>query len=139
MRFGWGGVDFVQISALAVVKVVFLAGCVLALAHNYVGLARVLRGNDLSYGLYLYHLPLFATLSGFGLVGSGHLWGVGFGGALALAALSWFLIERRFLRLKSTLERRVPSLGRGRREEYAAPRMHLHRGEVPGRDAPFRR
>jgi peptidoglycan/LPS O-acetylase OafA/YrhL len=87
-----------------------LAGTVLAFAHSHVSLARVLRGNDLSYGLYLYHLPFFATLSALGVVGRGYLWVVGFGGALSLAALSWFLVERRFLRLKSTLEKRMPSM-----------------------------
>ncbi len=45
--FGACGVDFVHLSALCVLKMVFLAGSVLALAHSHVGLARVLRGNDL--------------------------------------------------------------------------------------------
>jgi peptidoglycan/LPS O-acetylase OafA/YrhL len=108
--FGASGLDFVQISGLAVLKMGLLAGTVLAFAHSHVGLARVLRGNDLSYGLYLYHLPFFATLSALGVVGRGYLWVVGFGGALSLAAFSWFLVERRFLRLKSTLEKRMPSM-----------------------------
>jgi len=113
VRFAAGGVDFVQISALAVVKVVFLAGCVLALAHSCFGLARVLRGIELSYVLYLYHVPLFATLSGFGLARSGYSSGVGFGGALALAALSWFLNERRFLRLKAEPRARAAQRAHG--------------------------
>ncbi|HXZ03099.1 MAG TPA: acyltransferase [Stellaceae bacterium] len=101
-------VDFIHITALAVLKVVLLAGVVLAFAHSYKGLASILRGNDFSYGLYLYHMPLFWTLMGFGLVQRAYLWPVCFGGAFALAALSWFLIERRCLRLKPSSTRKLP-------------------------------
>jgi peptidoglycan/LPS O-acetylase OafA/YrhL len=104
-------VDYMHITPLSVVKIVLLAGSVLAFAHSHKGLARVLRGNDLSYGLYLFHLPLFWTLRGFGVAAEAYLWPVAYGGAFALAALSWVLVERSCLRLKPSPAREtLPAL-----------------------------
>src|SRR4051794_19993976 len=49
---------------------------VIAFAHSWTGLARRLRGVDLSYGIYLYHMPFVATLHYGGFVGTGWLWPV---------------------------------------------------------------
>jgi len=65
---------------------------------------RTLRGNDLSYGIYLYHMLVINAV-----VASG--WKAGAGAAFAvvgfttliLAAISWRLVEGPALRLKSIL------------------------------------
>lgn len=82
-----------------------LAGVVLSFAYTWRGAAAVLRGSDLSYGIYLYHMPIVVTL---GLLGYGRdasVWLVLVGGSLVLAALSWYLIERPALRLKEGARR----------------------------------
>ena len=63
-------------------------------------------GVDLSYGLYLFHLPFPFGMYYAGKGGS--LWYVAASMviAFALAALSWFLVERPALRLKRVLDRR---------------------------------
>jgi len=80
-----------------------LAGLVLALALNRPRTAKkVLKGNDISYGIYIYHMPIinlfiylaipvtiFSAIGAIGIV-------------FAIAYLSWILIERPALRLKKT-------------------------------------
>jgi peptidoglycan/LPS O-acetylase OafA/YrhL len=95
-----GGNAINAISALMLFAVV-LAACYTRpmIAH------RLLRGNDISYGIYLYHAPILNTV--LELQSNGH----SFGGAVPTAFLilaataasaiaSWVLIERPLLRLK---------------------------------------
>jgi peptidoglycan/LPS O-acetylase OafA/YrhL len=62
---------------------------------------RLLRRNDLSYGVYLYHWPVIVLLvfTGVAVGLRGGLLAVSV--ALALAAASWWLIERPALRCRS--------------------------------------
>jgi peptidoglycan/LPS O-acetylase OafA/YrhL len=88
------------------ILVVLLAGAVLSCAYTCPGLSdRLLRRNDISYGLYIYHMPVINGFVAFGLAGA--IWNLA--GALAVAAgcatLSWLLIERHALRLKSVVIR----------------------------------
>jgi peptidoglycan/LPS O-acetylase OafA/YrhL len=62
--------------------------------------SRVLHRNDISYGMYIYHMPIFNFLL---MVTAGVGWGVagiGTAATLAVAILSWRLIERPALGLK---------------------------------------
>jgi peptidoglycan/LPS O-acetylase OafA/YrhL len=78
-----------------------LAGLVLSAAFTQPGLARrLLRGHDLSYGLYLVHMPVLNLFLHSGLQ-------PGYGGmaacltiSLGLAAASWRFLERPILRRK---------------------------------------
>lgn len=78
-----------------------LAMVVLSAAFSAPGLAAAgLRGHDISYGLYLVHMPLINAAVEAGLTGR---WRFGLGVAAAcyaLALLSWLAIERPALRLK---------------------------------------
>lgn len=95
-------VNFTLFDGFALLQVPLLAAAVLAFAHSFDGLAaRLLRGNDFSYGLYLYHMPVIATLAAFGIRGHWWLWVATPAIALTLAAASWFFIERPCLRLKA--------------------------------------
>ena len=60
----------------------------------------LLRRNDVSYGVYIYHMLVINTLVQFGLVG---LWRYGALCALAVAAVSfasWRLVEKPALSAK---------------------------------------
>jgi peptidoglycan/LPS O-acetylase OafA/YrhL len=90
----------VHATTMAIVVYPFLALVVFAAAFSIDGLARrVLNGNDLSYGIYIYHMPVIYALMHVGLTGYS-----GFSVAWiivgALAAMSWFLVESPMLRLK---------------------------------------
>ena len=81
-----------------------LAAVVIAAAYSYRSLAtRWLRGHDISYGMYLYHMPivnLIVVLTP-GLRGPAALV-VCIVATLSLAGVSWWLVERPALRLKPT-------------------------------------
>ncbi|WP_439926192.1 acyltransferase family protein [Nitrobacter sp. JJSN] len=90
---------------IAVLTAPTLAAVTLSAAHTLPGLSqRLLRGNDFSYGAYLYHRPFIHAVTGVGLTG----W-IGFAATAALTAsgsvLSWALVERPFLTLKTTRPR----------------------------------
>jgi peptidoglycan/LPS O-acetylase OafA/YrhL len=91
-------------AALPLAYVMIVSG---ALIHN----ERFNFRNDLSYGVYIYAWPLQQLLV---IVGLGFLNPLLFAclvavPVLALAALSWFLVEKRALSLKSRLRGRVRS------------------------------
>jgi hypothetical protein len=78
-----------------------LLGCLaISCAFTLPRAATVLRGVDVSYGLYLYHMPAIATMHYAGVMGSAWLWLPAYLGPLALALCSWFGVERRALRMK---------------------------------------
>jgi peptidoglycan/LPS O-acetylase OafA/YrhL len=82
-----------------------LAGVVIAAAFTRRHLAtRMLRGHDISYGVYLYHMPVYNVLITLNLasIGIGTVGGLALGvvSTFTLAALSWWLVERPALRLK---------------------------------------
>jgi peptidoglycan/LPS O-acetylase OafA/YrhL len=81
-----------------------MAGVVLSFAFTGPNAASILRGNDLSYGIYLYHRPIIVTLGLLRIVGAID-WFIVFGGTIVVAGLSWYLIERRALQLKTHVDR----------------------------------
>lgn len=78
-----------------------LGALIIKVAYTEPTLAgRLLRGNDLSYGVYIYHMPVFNLLLWLGLGGSLIYGLAGLGIVALLAAASWFLVERPALRLR---------------------------------------
>jgi peptidoglycan/LPS O-acetylase OafA/YrhL len=77
-----------------------LALLVLSAAYSYKSLSnRLLRKNDLSYGIYLYHAFIFSLLMHFGHFGL-LPFTIGLATAVGMATLSWLFIERKALALK---------------------------------------
>lgn len=97
-------VDFHVITAILPLRVAVLAGVVLSFAFTWRRLGRCLGGADLSYGTYLYHMPVLLTLKYAGASASGWWWPVVIAATLALASVSWFAVERPSLRLKPAAE-----------------------------------
>lgn len=85
------------------ISMIFTGVAVISLAFTAPGTSRrVLRGNDVSYGLYIYHAVVLNVLIELRLQGSR----LALMGALAVSAIlavaSWVLVERPTLRLKRT-------------------------------------
>jgi peptidoglycan/LPS O-acetylase OafA/YrhL len=122
LLFNQRGPGFSSPGLLTVPRVVLLGITVIAFAHTWTGLARRLRGVDLSYGIYLYHMPFIATLHYGSVVGSTWLWPVVFIVPIVCATLSWFLVERPALRLKPKADALIAALRRpDRRGLFSAP------------------
>ncbi len=96
----WTVPDYKNPTLLAILSVLTLAGCSLSFAHTLPLFSSVLRRQDLSYGVYLYHMPVILTLLWLGYAGDGWLWAAVFAATFAMAALSWFLVERPALTFK---------------------------------------
>lgn len=74
---------------------------VLAAAFSRPHLAeQVLRGQDISYGVYLYHALLIGLMISYGFVGSSLSFLAALVGAGILGFISWITVEKRFLKLK---------------------------------------
>ncbi len=86
---------------LTPVSFLLLGGFTLAAAYTRPHLARtLLRGNDLSYGLYIYHMVIINVLVHTGAWESPAALPVVIGGTATAAWLSWRLVERPALALK---------------------------------------
>ncbi len=85
-----------------------LAGLTLSAAFSGRWLSdRLLHGQDISYGLYIYHAPIFNLFYHWGL-GKNRTWYVlGLLFSLFAAGLSWVIVEKPALALKGMLFKRV--------------------------------
>lgn len=72
--------------------------------------ARVLRGNDFSYGIYIYHIPLMDTLLYLGFAGSLLDSVVAWVLTACFAVASWYVVERPSLRMKRQSIHPVPAV-----------------------------
>ena len=78
---------------------------ILKLAYTMPELSRRIVGrNDISYGVYIFHMPVVNVMLFYGLSGVVHVW-VALGATLAMATISWFIIEKPALSLKRTSTR----------------------------------
>lgn len=106
-RLTGGYYAYTVFSVVNILLTVLLACAVISFAFTAPNLAgKLLRGNDLSYGLYLWHVSVMLTVAGFGFTGHWYYAAVVIPLAFGAAALSWFLIERPALALKK--RRRTP-------------------------------
>ena len=80
---------------------VVLSFFIMALAYNRPTLAgRILKRNDISYGVYIYHMPIVNLLLTYGIVGTFASQLLAVAATIALAAGSWVLVERPCMKLK---------------------------------------
>jgi peptidoglycan/LPS O-acetylase OafA/YrhL len=78
-----------------------LIATVFAAAFSNEGLSdRLLRRNDISYGVYIYHMPIVNLLLTLGYVGSSKALGIAIAATIALALASWLAVEKPALSLK---------------------------------------
>jgi peptidoglycan/LPS O-acetylase OafA/YrhL len=74
---------------------------VIYIATSSLKIINLGKYGDISYGIYIYHMPILNTMLSLGYMGS--IWNLLFLAILTsiLAFLSWKLIEQRILRLKT--------------------------------------
>jgi len=83
------------------VAVVLLVLTVFSFAYSMPTLSKkILKGNDISYGLYIYHMPVVNLLIFSGLYRKIEYGFVALITCILLAAISWLIIEKPALRLK---------------------------------------
>jgi len=83
------------------VVAVLLVLTVFSFAYSTPALSKkVLRGNDMSYGIYIYHMPVVNLLLYNGLYRKTEYGFVALLACILLAAISWLMIEKPALRLK---------------------------------------
>lgn len=87
------------VTPVSIFRASMMGMTVISVAFTAPRLGRYIR-YDLSYGLYLWHMTVIASLVALGYTRSLWLWPVVFAGGFALAAISCFLIERPALRFK---------------------------------------
>ncbi|GAA3978139.1 acyltransferase [Allohahella marinimesophila] len=79
-----------------------LAPLIFSFAYSFPTLAqRTTRGNDFSYGIYIYHMPVINCMVYLGLTGSFAFALTAMFLTLAIAITSWFVVERNCLKLKN--------------------------------------
>jgi peptidoglycan/LPS O-acetylase OafA/YrhL len=95
---GVGGKTFAAASLL--VMRVMLAMLTVSAAYSFPGLSQfLLRGNDISYGLYIYHLPVYNLFIHYGQP-SVTWFPLALASAILCGCASWTYLERRMLTLK---------------------------------------
>lgn len=94
-------------NGIGVLPYLALCALVLKLVYTRPSLAGfLLRRNDISYGVYIYHMPVINLLMYVGLTGTETSMALALTATLLLATLSWFAVERPALRLKTLALRR---------------------------------
>ena len=72
--FGNLGIDLIALKGLMVPRMIVLGCLVISFAYTIPWLSRPLRGIDLSFGIYLYHMLFISTLHFAGLREASWLW-----------------------------------------------------------------
>jgi peptidoglycan/LPS O-acetylase OafA/YrhL len=90
---------------LSVISLLLLTVCAISVAYTGGGIAhKILKGNDISYGVYIYHGLVLSLLVHFKMWTNPLYLAVVLGGAGVLGYLSWIFVERPFLlRKKRTI------------------------------------
>ena len=104
------GIDLIALKGLMIPRMIVLGCLTISFAYTLPSLSKFLRGIDLSFGVYLYHMLLISTLHFADLREAAWLWLVVLIGSVLTAAGSWFLVERPALRLKKKPPRFIAAL-----------------------------
>jgi peptidoglycan/LPS O-acetylase OafA/YrhL len=111
--FARSGLGWMFGNSLPPVLFVILSFLIFAAAYSNDSLSdRLLKRNDISYGLYIYHMPVVNFLLAVGMGGSKMGFAIAIAVTIALAFGSWIFIERPALALKKhPLYQHAPSHG----------------------------
>ncbi|WP_130620646.1 acyltransferase family protein [Dyella amyloliquefaciens] len=93
---GWGASNDIH-----PVLYLLLAAFVFSLAYTWPGTAeKLLHRQDISYGVYIYHMPCINVLLYLGMKGHAYALGITYIAVALMATLSWVWVERPCLSMK---------------------------------------
>jgi peptidoglycan/LPS O-acetylase OafA/YrhL len=92
--------DYRSPTVSAILATSVLGVMVVSIAYSFLPLSGVLGNQDISYGVYLWHMPIIWTMIKFGYVGSWTCGACAYALTAVIAALSWVLVEKPALRGK---------------------------------------
>ncbi|NMZ83070.1 MULTISPECIES: acyltransferase [Pseudomonas] len=102
----WAGMRVVG-NEINIISFLALSALVFKLAYTKPELSRKILGkNDISYGVYIYHMPIVNAFIFFGWIGTPYFVLAAMMATFLFAYLSWICIERPMLGLKKTTLRR---------------------------------
>lgn len=88
-----------QFDFLSFLYLLLLIGCVFSFAFSYTFLSnRLIKNVDISYGTYIYHVLVINTFLQLGISSDYFIWIYSI--AIICGLVSWFTIERKFLKKK---------------------------------------
>lgn len=98
--FGWG-------NSINPLGYILLLAIIIKLAFSLPSLSdSILRRNDFSYGIYIFHMPIVSYLLNLGITGlDGFL--IALASTILIAVASWLFLEKQCLRLKSNALRKL--------------------------------
>ena len=87
---------------------ILLAGCTLSLSFSFIGLGqKILKGNDISYGLYIYHMLIVNFMVQRNLISEEYFLFVVIIVSIILASISWLLVEKKALESKNAITKAI--------------------------------
>lgn len=92
--------DYQSPTPVNVLALILLAAATLSFAYTLPKLSSVLKRVDISYGTYLYHMPIIMIFMWCGFVGETWMWPAVFVATAVVATLSWVFVEKPALTLK---------------------------------------
>jgi len=99
-RFPVNGILRAHVNNMGIINFMALCALVLSLAYSWPDLAdRWLRRNDISYGVYIFHMPVINVFAHTGFNGWA-AFSAAVAGSIGMALGSWFLVEKPALGLR---------------------------------------
>jgi peptidoglycan/LPS O-acetylase OafA/YrhL len=89
---------------IQIISNILLSILTISLAYTLPNLGKILKGNDISYGMYIYHMLVINSLIAIGFVGQVKYLLMAITLTIILSSLSWFLIEKKALSLKKKIK-----------------------------------
>ncbi len=89
---------------IQIISNLLLSILTISLAFTLPKLGKLLKGNDISYGMYIYHMLVINSLVAIGYVGNIKYLFLAIVLTTIFSCLSWFLVERKALSLKKRIK-----------------------------------
>jgi peptidoglycan/LPS O-acetylase OafA/YrhL len=79
---------------------ILLSCLTISIAFTRTEISNILKGNDISYGVYIYHMLVVNTILSMGYIGNIYCLFATLAITIILGIISWNFVEKRFLNLK---------------------------------------